>query len=115
MSKIKPPKIVTIAVLSLATVILWIIFSVVASITKPTDINVPEKATEPVSPTLDLPTLESLSQKIYFSENSNIQTIITPVEEVVVEEIVEEVLIEEEVEEEAVSTESADLEESSTQ
>jgi hypothetical protein len=108
MKKTKAPKIVTIAILSLATVILWIIFSVIASITKPAELNIPPEITEPINPTLDLTTLQSLSEKIYFSENSGIQTIITLTEDIVVEEIAEEII-------EEIATESAELDNSATE
>ena len=79
-----------------------------ASITKPAELNIPPEVTEPINPTLDLTTLQSLSKKIYFSENSGIQTVITPTEEVVVEEVVQEII-------EEIATESATLDNPATE
>lgn len=93
MNKKKRPFLVNVAILSLITVAVWIVFSVIRVYKKPTPINVPPELLEPVIPTLDLETLNNLQGKYYFSEFDNVVTNITPPEENTEEE---EIIIEEE-------------------
>ena len=77
MRNVKAPKIVTIAILSLITTVMWIIFSVISTIVKPSKLDVPNEVVEPLDPSLDTGVLNSLPDRTYFSQGS---TILTPVE-----------------------------------
>jgi len=99
-------------ILSVVTVLFWIIFGVIRLLREPTEIkNVPEEIISPLTPTLDIGTLRKIENSLFFSDEeigvgniSDIDFFPSPEPEEVVEEIVEEII--EEVEE--VSTESGE-------
>jgi hypothetical protein len=67
--KIKAPKLVTIAILTLITIVFGVGFEVYRTFTtKPAPV-VPPAIIEPVDPTLDAATLNKLQQRIYFEAN----------------------------------------------
>ncbi len=114
MKKKKPPIIVTIMALSVVTVVVWIVFGVIRLIKTPTVLkDVPEEIVSPLTPTLDIETLRSLENSLFFTDSqigagnvSNIDLFPTQEPETV-EEIVEEATEEESVE--STSTESGGL------
>lgn len=109
MKNIKAPSIVTIAILSVITIVFWIIFSVFRLLSTPTDIKVPEEILSPLNPTLDIGTLRSVEGKIFFSEGQIQEIPLIEIPEVIVEELEE---VEVATEEAEISTESSELIES---
>lgn len=63
----KQPSYMTLAILSVITVFFWIIFSVIRLIQKPVDTKVPNEILSPITPTLDLETLENVKNSKYYS------------------------------------------------
>lgn len=76
----KPPNIVIVGIITVLTIVLWIIFGVYKLVTTPQDVDVPSNILSPVSPTLDQGGLSSLQQRIFFSEGelSGVNLISTP-------------------------------------
>ena len=69
MKKLKPPKGVSIAILTLITIIFWAGFEVYHSLTaKPTHV-VATDVINPIDPTLDTQSLDSLNQRLYFTDD----------------------------------------------
>lgn len=69
MNRRKPlPAIVTLAILTAITTIVWVGFEVVRSFTKEPIQTVPPEITAELTPTLELDTLSKLTQRIYFEE-----------------------------------------------
>src|SRR5260221_14707694 len=69
MKKLKTPKAVTTAVLTLITIFFWAGFEVYRSITiKPTP-TVPEAVIKALDPTLDINTLAKLQQRIFLTDD----------------------------------------------
>ena len=68
MKKPKQPSYMTLAILTVITVFFWIIFSVLRLLQKPVETKVPSEILEPISPTLDLETLDSLRSSEYYSD-----------------------------------------------
>jgi hypothetical protein len=80
MKNVKAPNIVLVGVITVITIVLWIIYGVYKLVTTPQDINVPNEVLSPVSPNLDTEALNTLQQRIFFSENqlTDINLIKTP-------------------------------------
>lgn len=76
MKKQKTPSLVTIAILTLITVVFWIGFSVYRSLTIEPPEKVPAEILEPITATLDLETLGKLSARVFFEEYQLPETII---------------------------------------
>lgn len=75
MKKIKTPTTVTTAILTLITIFFWAGFEIYRAITaKPIPV-VPPEIINPVDPALDTKTLEGLSQRLFFSEETINNTI----------------------------------------
>lgn len=68
MDKNKLPSLVTIAMLTLITIIFWIFFSVFRLLTTKPGIQVADEILRPLTPTLDRAALEKLQARIYVSE-----------------------------------------------
>lgn len=62
------PKLVTIAVLTLITVVFWVFFGAYRALMKVPQLDVDEKILEPVNPTLDTNTLIRLESRIFIPE-----------------------------------------------
>jgi hypothetical protein len=77
MKKPPAPKLVTVAIFTTITVIFWIFFSVYQVLTQAPDIKVPPELLEPIDPTLDIETLEELSDRVHYEERD----VILPVAE----------------------------------
>jgi hypothetical protein len=66
--KLKTPTLVTTAILTLITVVFWIAFEVIRTVTTKPPPTVPEEIISPLNPTLDENTLNKLQQRINLSE-----------------------------------------------
>jgi len=64
----KSPRLVTIAIISTATIIFWIFFEVYRIFSASSPVNVPEELLQPINPTLDTPTLQSIESRVFFEE-----------------------------------------------
>lgn len=69
MDKNKLPSFVTIAMLTLITLVFWIFFSVFRLLTTKPATQVPDEVLEPISPVLDKTALDKLQQRIYVPES----------------------------------------------
>ena len=67
--KNKVPKLVTIAVLTLITVVFWAFFGAYRALLEVPKIEVDEKILEPVNPTLDTKSLLKLETRIFIPED----------------------------------------------
>lgn len=76
----KPPNIVLVGIITVVTIVLWIIFGVYKLVTTPQDVNVSSDILSPVSPTLDQEGLSLLEQRLFFTEAelSGISIVSTP-------------------------------------
>ena len=93
MKRKKTPVLVTIMILSVVTIVFWIVFGVINLLKTPTDIKVPPEILSPITPTLDIETLRGLENKSFFTDSqigegniSNIDLIPTQEPEVEIEE-----------------------------
>jgi hypothetical protein len=80
MKNIKAPNIVIVGVITVITIVLWIIFGVYKLVSTPQDVNVPTNVLSPLSPTLNQEALNTLEGRIFFSEGelSGVNLISTP-------------------------------------
>lgn len=80
MKNIRAPNIVLVGVITIITIVLWIIFGVYKLVSTPQDVNVPTEVLSPISPNLDQEALSSLQQRIFFTEGElgEISLISTP-------------------------------------
>lgn len=80
MKNIKAPKLVTIAILSMITIMFWVAFEVFRTFTKAPDLSIPKEVTEPLNPTLDQNALSKLQGRMFIEEGTIGQTVLaTPV------------------------------------
>jgi hypothetical protein len=80
MRKPKAPRLVTVAILTTVTVIFWVFLGVYEILTSKTPVAVPPELLTKIDPQLDIETLESIPQRMYFLEedvNFNAGTIPT--------------------------------------
>lgn len=75
--KQKLPKIIIIAILSLITALVWAFFDITRAIFKKPDVKVEEITVVPVDPNLDIDTLNSLQNSIFFEEGE-VNEVLTP-------------------------------------
>lgn len=68
MYKPKPPKLVTIAILTTITIIMWVFFGLYQVLTKKPNIDVPDSLLIEVNPTLDTTTLNTIQSRLFFEE-----------------------------------------------
>lgn len=73
MKNAKAPKPVVLAVLTLITVVFWIVFGIIRIISQPEPVDVPSQVIEPLTPELDTEILSTLEGRVLFAE-SEIQT-----------------------------------------
>jgi hypothetical protein len=73
------PTIVTIAVFTTMTVVLWIFISVYSILIKKADVEVPQKLLEPIDPNLDQKILEEISKRTFITEDQTIPLTIEPI------------------------------------
>ncbi|OGM18375.1 hypothetical protein A2686_04440 [Candidatus Woesebacteria bacterium RIFCSPHIGHO2_01_FULL_38_10] len=75
MKKPKAPRLVTVSVLTTITIIFWVFYGLYELLTSEPSLNIPPEILSPISPTLDINSLDKLQQRIFFEQG---QTIITP-------------------------------------
>lgn len=115
MRKPKPPRLVTVAVITTVTIILWIFFGVYRILTEKPAVIVPDNLLAPINATLDQQALNSIQGRVYFEEDEIPETpLTTTVIEVTPEETITptaspaaEIAKEEELSSTPISTESA--------
>lgn len=76
MKNIKAPKIVTIGVLTLITVVFWVGFEVFRTFTKKPDTPIPQAILNPIDPTLDQGVLSKVQGRVYLDEGQIGQTVV---------------------------------------
>lgn len=64
----KSPRLVTLAIVSTATIIFWIFFEVYRIFTATPAVNVPPELLYPINPSLDAPTLQNIENRLFFEE-----------------------------------------------
>jgi hypothetical protein len=69
MKKEKTPNIVSLAILTLITSILWIFFSLYRVFTEKSDIKVPEEILEPLTPSLNETIISEIENKVFIEQN----------------------------------------------
>lgn len=79
MRKVKPPKMLYINVLTLITVVIWVITSLVRVLIAKPEYDVPEEILTPISPTLDINTLSEVERRLYFQENEIPEALFVPI------------------------------------
>ncbi len=81
MKKIKPPSIIVIAILTLATALVWVTSDLVRSLTKKPEVIVPEEVLSDLTPTLDREALEQIQAALYFNDSQIIEQANVPEQE----------------------------------
>lgn len=76
MKNIKAPKLVTIGVLTLITVVFWVGFEVFRTFTKKPEDPVPQAILNPIDPTLDQAALSKVQGRVYLDEGQIGQTVV---------------------------------------
>lgn len=76
MKKPKAPHLVTIAIITTATIIFWIFFEVYRIFTSTPSVQVPEELLTPITPTLDTEALENIKGRVFFEEEEIPETLI---------------------------------------
>ena len=76
MKNIKAPKIVTIGILSLITVVFWVGFEVFRIFTVKPEPPVAPEIINPLDPTLDQNTLSKLQERVYLDDLEIGQTVV---------------------------------------
>jgi len=69
MKKEKTPAIVSLAIFTLITSIVWIFFSLYRVFSKKTDVKVSENIIEPFSPDLNEKTISEIENKVFIDQN----------------------------------------------
>ena len=93
----KPPKFVTLAIMTTITLVFWVFLSVYKILTGQIEPSVSEEILASVSPSLDSEALTNVRESLYFEENQ-ISSIPTSVVETIEPEIEDNVVAEDEVE-----------------
>lgn len=70
MKKLRPPRIVTILIITTVTVVLWVFFTVYRILTSEDPVVIEPQLLEKLNPTLDTETLNSLQDKEFFDQDS---------------------------------------------
>lgn len=70
MKKLKPPRIVTILVITTVTVVLWVFFTVYRILTSENPVVIEPNLLEKLNPTLDTETLTGLENKLYYDQDA---------------------------------------------
>lgn len=85
MKKEKTPNIVSLAILTLITSIIWIFFSLYRVFTEKTDVKVPEEILRPLSPSLNEKIISEIENKVFIEQNQIPDNIV--INETIVNEI----------------------------
>lgn len=74
--KIKAPNIVIIGILTLITIVFWVVFSIIRAVQTPQKVDVPANILQPLDPTLDTNAIGDIQQRIYYTNDQIGQTTI---------------------------------------
>lgn len=69
MTKPKAPKLVTVAVVTTITIVLWVFFGVYRILTASSPPIVPEELLAPINPVLDQEALRNIEGRVFFEES----------------------------------------------
>jgi hypothetical protein len=75
MRKLKVPNLVTIAILTVITVVFWIAFGVFRIFSAKSETSVPNEVLIPLDPTLDKDVVDKIGQRIYFDKGLSFETV----------------------------------------
>jgi hypothetical protein len=76
-NKIKAPNIVIVGILTLITIVFWIVFSIIRAVQTPQKVEVPADILKPLDPTLDTQSINDIEQRIFYTSDQIGQTAIT--------------------------------------
>lgn len=62
----KPPRLITIAIISTITIISWVFFGLYEVLSKKPDVAVPETLLQDINPQLDTATLNTIQTRLFF-------------------------------------------------
>jgi hypothetical protein len=68
MRKLKPPRLVTVAIFSTVTIIFWVFYSFYDLLTSTPDTKIPPEILSPISPILDTDILDNLQGRVFFNK-----------------------------------------------
>jgi len=85
MKKEKTPNIVSLAILTLITSVLWIFFSLYRVFTEKTDVKVSTEILEPLSPNLNEKIISEIENKVFIEQNQIPDNVI--IKETILDEI----------------------------
>lgn len=74
--KIKAPNIVIIGILTLITIVFWVVFSVIEAVRTPQKVDVPASILNPLNPSLNTEAINSIQQRIFYTDDQIGQSII---------------------------------------
>lgn len=82
----KSPRLVTIAIITTATIILWIFFEVYRIFTSTSPLDVPEELLKPINPTLDSKALQKVEERVFFEDEEIPESLVAPsISEILIE------------------------------
>ena len=70
--KIKAPRLVAVAVFTTVTIIFWVFYSLYVILTSQAPLDIPPEILNPITPELDIDTLNKLETKAYFEQGTQI-------------------------------------------
>lgn len=71
---IKAPNIVIIGILTLITIVFWVVFSIIRAVQTPQQVNVPADVLNPLTPSLDTQSIDNIEQRLYYTSDQIGQT-----------------------------------------
>lgn len=77
MKKSKLPGILTILILTLITMVVWISLSIYWALSKKSDPSVPEEISKPLTPTLDMDSLNNIQSRLFLDDSQIPEIVIT--------------------------------------
>lgn len=69
MTKVRAPRLVTVAIMTTITIIFWVFFGVYNVLVSKPPVDVPPEILEPLDPTLDTEALGQIEQRVFFEED----------------------------------------------
>lgn len=92
MKRNKLPSLISVLGLTLITAVLWVSFNIYRAFTRTPDAPIPQDITNPISPTLDIETLDRVQSGLYFDPSQIPDNVVTGAVILPVSEIPEETL-----------------------
>lgn len=77
MKKTKLPNIVAILILTLITAVMWVSFSIYRAFAVKPNAEVPEEISKPLSPTLDIDTINTIESRLFIDDSQIPQNVVT--------------------------------------